>query len=325
MAKIHASKLKTKVVPTNSLILESQGINSSRNTHSIESLMASDSNATSRGTSLGARGNKDIEPLLLEAVRSNNFEYVDEYWHKVPQHLCKLVREAIVSASIDMLEHLLEACDNINNVDTHALNHAVKHNNIDIVQMLIKKGAVKWDNNSRQRHSDMSHAISNRSPEMIKLLLGLGCRDVADGFEKLLPSSGDAVATEAAEECFRILDGEFLITNQTHIDRCFRTNAEKSFNIPIAKLLLRNGADINKAGISGMGYSALYAAAGNVSLKAAEFMQFLLKSGAELPNMRGSLMPIEDRTGPRNISRWFGMEWANFVVQNTSKPSINAL
>jgi len=282
-------------------------LNGAPATNGIQSIDANI--VASERTSRGTNGIQDLELLLVEAVKSNNFDYINEYWHSVPRLLRKLLRVSIKHASVDMLELLLKACGDVREVDRYLLNYAAKYNNLQAAHMVLEKGAVIWDRNSRCRHSDLYYAILNRSPEMIKLLLAQGCRDVADGFEKLLPPSKDIAAEETAMHCFQLLEG--TLTDKQQIRACFKGNATKSFSIPIAQLLLRHGAEVDS--FDTPGYTPLYFASGNESLKAAEFMKFLLQSGAKPPKTMERLRPIRDRPGPRNISRWLGMTWDELV------------
>jgi ankyrin repeat protein len=107
-----------------------------------------------------------------------------------------------------------------------------------------------------------------------------------------------------------------MVTDPSQLKLCFKKNAEKSWSIPIATILLSRGVDINTRGLDGSGFTPLYSASGNESLKAAEFMKFLLRSGAD-PDVEIARKPaIRERPGPRNISRWFGVSWDEFVRES---------
>ena len=269
---------------------------------------------------------KRVKRLLVEAVKSNNFDYVDKYGRFVTKHLCRLLRICVQFSSMDMLDLLLKQCAEpeesfqgleyedpppdipartLMAVDRYILNYASRFDKVPAARRLIEKGARPWDHNTRNRHSDMYYAIYNRSPDMIALLLKHGSRDVADGFGRLIPGQKDIAAENAALQCFELLDEACLLRSEQHIRTCFKMNAE------IAQFLLGKGAGIDDCESSG--YTALYWASGNKSEKAAKFMEFLLRSGANPPENVHRLLPISERPGPRIISRWLGVSWSELV------------
>lgn len=263
---------------------------------------------TQEGTSISSHTPPDanvgeqVERLLIEAVKSNNFEYINEYWSLVTSKMNVLLRAAIQYSSMDMLELLLDECSDLRAVDKYMLNHASKLDKVAAARKLIERGAQIWDLNTEDRHSDLHHAISNCSPDMIALLLENGSRDVADGFEKLIPGQKNDAAEDKAIRCFDLLDKEHLVTSRRHIQACFKINAEKCFSIRIATCLLKLGAQVNES-------NALYTASINTGEKAARFMEFLLKVGAKPPVAGKRSLPIAERPGPRVISQWLGMTW----------------
>ncbi|KAI9684612.1 MAG: hypothetical protein M1822_005700 [Bathelium mastoideum] len=297
-----------------------KGTETLNGTGTANSFQPQETTAVASGnTSVSTTRMPELERLLVKSVKSNNFDYIHEYWHEVPKYLRKLLRASIVYSSIDMLELLLKTCSNVSDIDKYILNFAAKYNNLQAAHRVLEKGAKTWDSNSRHHHSDLHCAISNRSPAMIELLLAHGCRDVADGFQKLLPAPRDKAAEEAAMQCFTLLEDAHLLPWKQQIRSCFKGNAAKSFSIPIAQFLLRHGADINA--FDTPGYTALYFASENESQKAAKFMKFLLQAGAKSPSVTGRQLPIEERPGPRNISRWLGMTWDELVDEYKSDDS----
>jgi ankyrin repeat protein len=269
--------------------------------------------------SQSTNGTKQVDNLLTEAVKSNNFDYINEYWSLVPKNLRRLLRISVQYSSMEMLQLLLKQCVNLMAVDRFILNYASKFDKVTAAHKLIENGALPWDKNNQNRHSDLYHAISNRSPDMIALLLKLGCRDVAGGFGRLIPGQKDDTAEDAAMRCFELLDEEYLITSRQHIRTCFKLNAEKCFSIRIARFLLEHGAEIDA--FEALGYTALYTASGTEGKKAAKFMEFLLKSGAKPPTAVKRLVPVAERPGPRLISRWLGMTWHELLKQYLEEPT----
>ena len=251
----------------------------------------------------------ELKLILVDAVRANDLDCIRELWSEVPRFLRKLLRTSIRCSSSEMLELLLKISPDVNQIDRYLVNYAVRCNKPKLLDILLEHGCWLFDMNSHYTKSDLHYAISYRSPEMIKSLRAYGARDCADGFERLIPNSKDLQGEQMAVQCFILL--KELITDRDHKETCFRRNAERAFSIPIARILISKGATIDGK-YHGL-FTPLYAAAGHESLKAAEFMKFLLESGADPDPKIPRKPPISERPAPRNISQWFGVEWDDFV------------
>jgi hypothetical protein len=258
----------------------------------------------------------ELKLILVDAVKANDLDCIHKLWSEVPRFLRKLLRTSIRCSSSEMLELLLKVSSDVNQIEPYLVNYAAKCNKPKLLDILLEHGCWLFDMNSRYTKSDLHYAIHHRSPEMIKSLMAHGARDCADGFERLIPNSEDLQGEETAVQCFALL--KELITDREHKEACFRRNAQRAFSIPIARILISKGAFIDSRHHP-TAFTPLYAAAGHESLKAAEFMKFLLESGADPDRLIRRKPLISERPGPRNISQWFGIEWDDFVRSFSSK------
>ena len=266
--------------------------------------------------------NDDVELILLDAVKADDLDLVREFIADVPRYHGKVLRQAVDSSSCEMLEVLLDACKSGENVEPTILEYAVRADRLEVTRMLLDRGAYRDSAAHGQRC--MYIAIKNTSSEMIKALLPYDSVQLmavpADLLEKylcaMMPIQQDQYEEARAIQCLSLLRD--WTTEDKAFEKCFRKNAERSCSIAIAEYLLRNGMDINNCPVNGS--TALYAASRTKSRHAAEFMKFLLESGAD-PKIQGpkQRVPVADRPGPRNISKWLGVSWEQLVEESGKK------
>ena len=274
--------------------------------------------------------NEDVELIILDAVKADDVDLVRDLIADVPRFLRELLRKASVSRSCEMLDVFLEACNSErNNERFHEsiiLDDAVDADNLEAVRMLLGRGvSLKYKAWPSLKFQGIETAMSNNSPEMIKVLLSdrqiqemiAENRWVKPDLYTALSSPHWETSKEARFiQCLSLLpDWE---TKKESFISVFVDNARGSRSIAIAEFLLRYGVDVNTRVTTGN--TALRWASKRKGRTAAEFMKFLLESGADpLAPANPRSLPIADRPGPRNISKWLGMSWEQLVEESRKK------
>jgi ankyrin repeat protein len=112
----------------------------------------------------------------------------------------------------------------------------------------------------------------------------------------------------AAEWKNRHLEG---VIDKTVVSECLKQVASHSHSVTLGRTLLELGADINYQRLS-TSQTPLQHATKKSSRKAAQFVKFLLLSGAD-PGITDRKSSIADEKGAQNISKWLGMTWEELV------------
>ena len=198
---------------------------------------------------------------------------------------------------------------------------AVEANNVDIVQLFLNHGAdvneVGRYNNASKKPLDI--AFTNRNPEMIKVLLVFGAdKKLKNSLSKCYEHVRGG---ESTEEELRLMECITLIGKDSfpplELNDMLKHIANASCSVRLASFLVNIGADVNWREVSFQDqfYSntPLHIAAFKTSKRAAEFMKFLLQSGADPNAKRKNGKNIREMRGPRNILKWLGMSWDEMV------------
>ena len=277
---------------------------------------------------------QDVELIVFDAVKTKNLDLVRDFIgdiaNFVPNVRTNLLAEAAESSSCEVLEVLLEACNSNHHVESDLLPYAVKRDNLETARMLLDRGASVDSKLSSDPCMDL--AMTNRSPEMIKILLphgpvsksGTVMFPIQNFLSAMIRFNADILEEAKAIQCLGLLRGR--TTEEFAFERCFKRNSMQCCSIDIAKFLLRHGVDVNTEYGGG---TALYWASNRNTRRAAELMRFLLESGADPQITPPGKRPIAKRLGPRNVSKWFGISWDQLVEESrekyeaslTSKPS----
>ena len=273
--------------------------------------------------------NKDVELIILDAVKADDVDLVRDFIADVPKFSDEFRRKALVSSSCEMLEMLLTAWTyprfDEQLIKSTALDNAVNANNLEATRMLLYRGAsLSYMAGPSTKFPGIDRAIRNFSPEMIELLLS--DRHIQEMVAKnhwVTPYLGSSLLSglQTSKEA-RFIQCLSLLPHWTHKKRnfelCFRKNARQTCSIAIAEFCLRNGVDVN--GRPSAGNTALYWASQRKGQTAAEFMKFLLESGADpLTPLSTKSKPIADQLGPRSISKWLGISWEQLVEESRKK------
>ena len=263
--------------------------------------------------------NKDVELILLDAVKQDDLDLVRDFIADVPRFSGNMVSQAVVSSSGEMLELLLETCNSKQIKESNVMVRAVKADNLEATRMLLNRGdsivyTFDWQ-------VCMNLAMDNRSPNMIRLLLSYKSGPEISNLEivDLIPQKPDISEEARVVQCLGLLRDWTKMGYTFNYDRCFIQNAERCCSIAIAEFLLQHGVHVNTFGRDRRSRTALYCASGSKSQRCAEFMKFLLESGADPIITPRNRRPIADKPGPRNISKWFGISWEQLVEESHKK------
>ena len=261
--------------------------------------------------------NEDVELIIIDAVKADDLDLVRDFIADVPRFSKKLLRQAVVSSSCEMLEVLLEACNSGQNVEYSVLADAVRADNVEATRLLLNRGASV--NSSFEVRGCIYHAMKNRSPEMIKVLMPYSSIREASFDATLfmmIPLLPDISQEARTIQCLSLLRGWTEIKKV--LENCFVGNAQRCFSIAIAEYLLQHGVNVNTR--TQTDRTSLFFASRYKSKRAAELMKLLLEYGAD-PRMASGPRdrPIADRPGPRNISKWFGISWEQLVEESQQK------
>lgn len=263
---------------------------------------------------------EDVELIIIDAVEADDLDLVRDFIADVPRFAEKLLLRAVVSSSCEMLGVLLEACNSVQSFKSYVpqfyvLAYAVKFDKLEATRLLLNRGVSVNASLGGRRCIDL--AIDNRSPEMIRILLPyMAGEDLAKiRISTIIPIKEVKMPEEARIiQCLSLLRGW---TRGDGLEDCLVINARLCHSVAIAEFLLQHGVDVH---CTAMGRTALYMASCMKSKRAAEFMKFLLESGAD-PRIAGSgkNRPIAERAGPQNISKWFGISWEQLVEESQQK------
>lgn len=261
-------------------------------------------------------GSEDLDAVLIDAVKAGEAHYVRDMCGQLPpEKLEQLMGIAAASSTTSMVEMLLAHGANVNPSHSPPLIEAVKAGNLDIAKLFLENGANVNAKGGRPYRYALDEALSRRNPEMISLLIAHGVDSTVRRLSYLfglLVVSRQANAEEdlTVIECVSLIGKGLKDTEE--LSDMLRTVAQRSCSISLASFLLKAGADINSKGRSGRSATPLYWAANRTTKPAAEFMKFLLQSGAD-PTLGCNGKKPEDLKGAKNISRWLGMTWDELV------------
>lgn len=260
----------------------------------------------------------EAEHILIDAIKLEDQELVRSLKEQVlgsPIFYLTMCLEKPTSPA--MLELLLSICDPV--YGTSQMSSAA----LRLADPAYLKLLLQHNFASRQPKMFIE-AAKTRSPEMFRFLTTIQSLEfttkwtfepheqpnVYEFLDNLIPKKPDVTIEADTLECLGIIKSalkpDFLIS-------CFITVAQRCSSQLIAMFCMENGVNVDdhRSGKS-PNLTALWFASGSGTREAAELMKLLLTRGAN-PDRRFGITPLRDRTGPRNISKWFGMEWDDFV------------
>ncbi|KAL9122533.1 MAG: hypothetical protein Q9187_000915 [Circinaria calcarea] len=282
---------------------------------------------------------QDLKSIFLDAIEADELICARKLLEKIPNPpLSRAMENAIRTSSVPAVRLLLEFGYVINtrgiityNMKTYSKNLSlvIQSKEIEILRVLLEH----WANSQNctgwlyfdadEKSSLVNLAFVVRSPESMKLLMNYGAdmklqacyRQVIDQWKEMGPEE-ELVATQ----CIQILL-EHTASESAQSELLLAISAGCK-SIEIARYLLENKANINficvgKGAHTSLtnGSTAIYLAAHHANKRSAEFLRFLLQSGAD-PTFQCKKLPGE-RPGARNISKYLGMTWDE-LCQSTS-------
>ena len=269
--------------------------------------------------------NEDVELIILDAVKADDVDLVRDFSADVPRFSRMLLKQAVTSSSCEMLDVLLEACSSEQIDESTILDDAVSADNLEAARMLLSRGAsLKYGGGEFRRFTGIRSATNNASPEMMKVLLSdrhiqeMIAKDdwAKPDFSWRLLHGVERSKDASFIQCLSLLPD--WSDKRQAFEQCFLYDAKGCCSITIAEFLLRDGVDINSHDMEGC--TALYWTSKRKSKRAADFLKFLLESGADpLPPLDKKRKRILYQPGPRNISKWFGITWEQLVEESRKK------
>jgi ankyrin repeat protein len=267
---------------------------------------------------------QDLDAVLTDAVEAGEVHYVRDMCGQLPpEKLEQLMGIAAASSTTSMVEMLLAHGANVNSSHPHPLIEAVDAGNLDIAKLLLENGANVNARRGKYGHNTLDKALSRRNPEMISLLIAHGADPTSrsESLCCLVTREGNGEEDMKAMECVNLIGKGLKHTKE--LSDMLKTVAKRSCSISLASFLLKAGADINSKGKMGNSGTPLYSAANRTTKAAADFMKFLLQSGAD-PTRGCSGRKPENMKGAKNISRWLGMTWDELVESIQAERAANA-
>lgn len=260
---------------------------------------------------------EELKAILIDAVQENDLSMIRSEKDAVQKFIFDLLLSAHqVRSSDTMIQHLLgelpggtfkSLSDDPNYRLRREIMHAsVEHGNYEVIPTICggyEDPSSIWDVKT------LHFVGSTRCADVIDKVLSTFVdnssyleSDLRMLFEKIIPEEPDTKAEILALECLNSL--------QRHLRRSSKLPgflltilSKRCFSIAIAEFLLANGAAIDFAN---GGLRPLAFAAKQTSREAAEFMEFLVKKGAQTSLMfKGQA--LSELPGPRNIQRWIGI------------------
>ncbi|MCJ1354937.1 MAG: hypothetical protein MMC33_004927 [Icmadophila ericetorum] len=292
-------------------------------------------------------GSNDVEQMFLDAVESGNLTCASacmEAIGKAPHFLNEALTKAIYAGSVSSVQFLLRSGYALNpEPKFQPLNIAIANRNVEILEVLLEleahpglefAGVLSLDK-ERRFHKPIKAALRYRFPQAIDLLLEYGAIRGLPTYDQSIRFWGEIALEEELEavKCVKVLLNHLEHEAIAEMASCILVMiSHRCYSIEVCKLLMQNGADINFQGSTWPSENttkgkstALYAAATSKSKRAAEFMKFLLQSGAD-PNIASGNRMAGTRPGARQISKHLGMTWDE-LCQSTesSRVSVNSM
>jgi hypothetical protein len=215
---------------------------------------------------------------------------VDSAWSS-KDHKLEVILAAIESEDVELIKWILPSYEGHLFVDRDygsIISSVIRTNSFEVFDV--------WEDSLRQFKEDWGHAIFNKN-----VLLA-------------------AKKHPAMEK--RLMETWKMLVERKQLSKwyvCCRLDsvAGSSFSIPQAKVLLELGADINhpRKPWRRHGLTPLHTALKKSTAEGAEFVKFLLTSGAS-PKYGYGKREIDWEIGATSISQWLGISW-NELVKST--------
>lgn len=261
----------------------------------------------------------EIELFLFDAIASEDFELVRDLECEASKSLDDCIEHCLKERSSPaMLELLLSMCKDPPLKYSFGVSQSVfRLASPEHLKQLMCHGTIDID---AYAYGPAAEACS---PEMFEFLVGIEPQSTILEFGKRfferLFGKGGVSRMEAALKCLRAIKSKLsALSFSNGLFYVSRSGHSQS----IAELCLENGADIEyHLRNSPKASTPLCNVSKFESQQAANFMEYLLRCGAN-PHLVYKNTNLADRPGPRNISKWFGMDWDEFVKDCQQRPIV---
>ncbi|XP_043505230.1 serine/threonine-protein phosphatase 6 regulatory ankyrin repeat subunit B-like [Polistes fuscatus] len=247
----------------------------------------------SEGANVNACGYTGMFPLQI-AIKRESKEIIEELLHKgadvnIEVHDKKLVEYAMEQSNIDIVKLLVEKGATIkfhNNNEENILRYLIKNGMLELLQCIIEEININFQ--TKDGHTLLIMAAEEGQLEIVKFLCNMGININARS-SRNSTALHFAIGNSSAPK-FEIV--QFLIDNGAEIDveNSFGytplQNALYNNNFKVAKLLIEKGADVNRIYMNThyarqrLGGTLLHWASRNYNSDQAT--KFLIKNGANI-------------------------------------------
>ena len=264
---------------------------------------------------------QDLQSIFLDAIEAEELICARKLLERIPDPpLSKAMKNAIHASSVPAVRLLLEFGYAISTHDGNLLL-VINSKEVEILRVFLEHGANRHNFLTNKYFRPVDHTFAVKSPESMKLLIDYGADIKLQACNLRAMYGWNELGPEEelmAIQCIQILlEHTASKSAQSELLLAISVGCQ---SIDIARYLLENGADINYINTRRELISqstAMYFAARRVSQRSAEFLKFLLQSGAD-PNIKCRLGKLAgERPGARNISKYLGMTWDE-LCQSTS-------
>jgi ankyrin repeat protein len=194
-------------------------------------------------------GNLSVVKLLLEAGLNPNIIYIEKIDKKDVSFLA--LDRAITKGHIEIVKLLLEYGADLNYFDDNfskPINKAIQSNNIELLNLLIDNGADITKGNNKDENIPIIQAIKLKNIEIVEKLAPKVDLDIICS-----PSWSKVTPLIYAIDKGEINIAKIMIENGADINKPANSNLEtplifaiKNKNIEAVKFLIKNGADVNR-------------------------------------------------------------------------------
>lgn len=261
----------------------------------------------------------DIKLFLFNAIASEDLDLVRDLDYEVLKSLDGCIEHCLEERSSPaMLELLLSMCKDPPLKCSYSVKYwALKLASPEHLKQLIGHSTIDIDAQAYEL------AAETCSPEMFEFLVGVEPQPTILKLERpffeSLFQNGGVCRMAAALKCLHAIKSRLpTLSFSNGLFYVSRSGHSQS----IAELCLENGADIeHHLRNSPKDFTPLCSVSKFESQQAATFMEYLLRCGAN-PDLVCINTNLADRPGPRNISKWFGMTWDEFVTDCQKRPIV---
>jgi hypothetical protein len=273
-----------------------------------------------------ASSEEELKAILTDAVQENDLSMIRAEADAVRKFLLDLLLSAYKGRASDaMIKHLvgqvppmMELDDDDLQVCAEIFRESAEHGNYDVFRPPCEL-FEQWRGSRHDLRLILSTLTQMGSTRRVDLLAQVLSRMRSKGskfyssdcfslYSTIIPRKPDTEAEIMALECLQTL----LPLLPSYQNTLIEAVGKGCCSVAIAEFLLANGAAVegNRTGW----HRPISYAAKQTSREAAEFMEFLVRRGADT-SLRINGKPLSEYPGPKNIQNWIGITWEELVEQ----------